>query len=308
MLEGQLSRKLALLSAGLMLQAVYAAAATCGGHGDRSTMLVTTSWLQDHLNDKHVVVLAVGQKTDYDKGHIPGSLFVTYSDVITKAGERPLTTELPSMEVLTDVFEKLGVSGDSHVVLYPIAGGLSTTTRVLLTLDAMGMGRQTSLLDGGFPAWQSEGRKVSTEVRETARGSLQTCPQNDVITDLSYVSANLHHAGVDIVDARAPQFYTGATIPKDRRAGHIPGAGNIAYDSVVDDKNKLKSPAELEEMFKAAGIKKGDRVVSYCHIGQQATVIYFVARYLGYDARMFDGSWEDWSRHTELPAEVSAKP
>jgi len=309
MLEGKLSRKPALFAAVFMLQAVCAAAATCGGHGDRSTLLVTASWLQDHLNDKNVVVLAVGQRTDYDKGHIPGSLFVTYSDVITKMGERQLTTELPSMEVLTDVFEKLGVSGDSHVVLYPITGnGLSTTTRTLLTLDAMGMGRQTSLLDGGFPAWQSEGRKVSTDVRQTVRGKLQTCPQNDVITDLSYVSANLHHAGVDIVDARAPQFYSGATVPKDRRAGHIPGASNIAYDSVVDDTNKLKSPADLEQMFKAAGIQKGDRVVSYCHIGQQATVIYFVARYLGYDARMFDGSWEDWSKHTELPAEVSAKP
>jgi thiosulfate/3-mercaptopyruvate sulfurtransferase len=309
MLEGKLSRKLALFAAVFMLQAVYAAAATCGGHGDRSTLLVTTSWLQDHLNDKNVVVLAVGPKAEYDKGHIPNSLFVAYSDVITKPGERPLITELPSMDVLTNVFEKLGVSGDSHVILYPITdNGLSPTTRTVLTLDAMGLGRQTSLLDGGFPAWQSEGRKVSTEVREAVRGKLQTCAQNDVITDLGYVSANLRHAGVDIVDARNPEFYTGATVPKDRRAGHIPGASNIAFDSVINDKHKLKSPAELEEMFKAAGIKKGDRVVSYCHIGQQATVIYFVARYLGYDARLFDGSWEDWSKHTELPAEVSAKP
>src|SRR5450432_175405 len=100
MLEGKLSRKGALISAVFMLQAVYAAAATCGGHGDRNTLLVTTSWLQDHLNDKNLVVLAVGPKTEYDKGHIPGSLFVTYADVITKMGERPLTTELPSMEVL----------------------------------------------------------------------------------------------------------------------------------------------------------------------------------------------------------------
>jgi thiosulfate/3-mercaptopyruvate sulfurtransferase len=137
------------------------------------------------------------------------------------------------------------------------------------------------------------------------RGKLEPCAQGDVITDLAYVSANLHRAGVDIVDARDPQFYTGATVPQGRRAGHIPGASNITYSTVVDDKGKLKPQAELEEMFKNAGIKKGDRVVSYCHIGQQATVIYFVARYLGYDARMFDGSWEDWSNHTELPAEVS---
>jgi thiosulfate/3-mercaptopyruvate sulfurtransferase len=288
----------------LALPAGYAAAG-CGGHGDRGTLLVSTTWLADHVQDKNVVVLAVGQKEDYDKGHIPGSLFVAYPDVITKRGERPLTTELPSMEVLKDVFEKLGVSNDSRVILYPVTDWLSPTTRILLTLDAVGMGRQTSMLDGGFPVWKSEGRSVSTEVKAVTRGKLEPCAQSDVITDLAYVKDNLHHAGVDIVDARDPEFYTGATVPRDRRAGHIPGASNITYSTVVDDKGKLKPQAELEAMFTKAGIKKGDRVVSYCHIGQQATVIYFVARYLGYDARMFDGSWEDWSQHTELPAEVS---
>ena len=60
-------------------------------------------------------------------------------------------------------------------------------------------------------------------------------------------------------------------------------------------------------MFAGAGIGAGQQVVSYCHIGQQATVVYFVARYLGHDARLFDGSWEEWGAHSELPADVSKK-
>ena len=108
------------------------------------------------------------------------------------------------------------------------------------------------------------------------------------------------------MDARAPEFYSGARIPQGQRAGHIPGASNITFSTLVDEKGRLLAADAIQAKFRAAGIKSGDRVISYCHIGQQASLIYFVARYLGYDARLFDGSWEDWSRHADLPAETSA--
>ena len=72
----------------------------------------------------------------------------------------------------------------------------------------------------------------------------------------------------------------------------------------LDGNGRFKSPEVLASMLRDAGVKQGDRVVSYCHIGQQATVIYFVARYLGYDARLYDGSWEEWSSHGDLPASL----
>ena len=65
--------------------------------------------------------------------------------------------------------------------------------------------------------------------------------------------------------------------------------------------------AALKLLLSDAGIKQGDQVVSYCHIGQQATLVYFVAKYLGYGARLYDGSFEDWSKRTELPVVTSNK-
>jgi thiosulfate/3-mercaptopyruvate sulfurtransferase len=138
------------------------------------------------------------------------------------------------------------------------------------------------------------------------RGKLEPCAQNDVIVDLNYMKSNLHHPGVDIIDARIEAHHSGAEVPKNSRVGHIPGASSLPFEKLVDDNNKLKPAAELKAILDAAGVKPGDRVVSYCYIGQRATVIYFVARYLGYDARLYDGSWEEWNKHTELPTEVSA--
>ena len=293
------------LSACLALGQLANGAPVCGGHGDRNTLLVTTSWLADHLKDPNLVILGVGQDGDYEKGHIPGSLFVKYMDTHLMKSPAGLTVELPPMSELADTFGKLGVTNDSHVVLYMTTDWVSPTTRVFLTLDAMGLGDHTSILDGGLSAWKKEGRPVTADVPSVKRGKLEPCAQNDVIVDLNYMKSNLHHPGVDIIDSRMEAHHSGAEVPKNSRAGHIPGATSLPFEKLVDDNNKLKPAAELKAILSAAGVKPGDRVVSYCYIGQRATVVYFVARYLGYDARLYDGSWEEWNKHTELPTEVS---
>jgi thiosulfate/3-mercaptopyruvate sulfurtransferase len=289
-----------------IVPAVQASPAQCGGHGDKSTMLVSSAWLAEHLKDANLVVLAVGEKGDYDKRHIPGSLFVDYHTTHLMEAPNGLSIELPPMADLEAVFGKLGVTNDSRIVLYPLKDTFSWATRIYLTLDAMGLGRQSALLDGGLKTWSGEGRPVTTDVRAIIPGKVMTCQQSDVITFLDDVKANVKHSGVDIIDARNAEFYTGQTKPGDQRLGHIPGAANIPYTSLLDAQGKWKSADALAAMFRDAGMKPGDRIIAYCHIGQQATAVYFAARYLGYDVRLFDGSWEEYSKHSELPAETSA--
>jgi thiosulfate/3-mercaptopyruvate sulfurtransferase len=288
----------------LLAHGVIHGAPVCGGHGDRASMLVSTKWLAEHLKDPELVILTIGQKSDFDQAHIPGAQYLDYSAIGLKAtADRPNSLELPPMADLAAVFGSLGISNSSRIVLYVNHDLVSPTTRVYLTLDAMGLGAQTSLLDGGWSAWQSEGRPVTAEARPVKAGKLTPCPQSDVVVDVDYVKSNLRHNGVHIVDARTPNYYSGETPGRSQRLGHIPGATNVPYQSVFDEQGKLKPVEALQQQFREAGVKTGDRVVTYCHIGQQATVVYFVARYLGYDARLYDGSFEDWSRHSELPVE-----
>ncbi len=289
------------VTAALLLAAPLAfAAQLCGGHGEPQNMVVSTAWLASHLHDPNLVILAIGDRADYDRAHIPGAAFLRYADLSSRTS--PLTLELPPMADLASTFSELGVGNDKRVVIYVNGGRVIQATRAYLTLDAMGLGAQTSILDGGIALWESEGRPVSKDAPAAKRGTLTPCPQNDVIVDARFVVANMGQKGTDIVDARAPEYYSGESTANGKRAGHVPGAVNLPFSSLTDAQGKLYSPALLRDMFARTGIKPGDRVVSYCHIGMQATMVYFAARYLGYDARLYDGSWEDWSAHRELPA------
>jgi thiosulfate/3-mercaptopyruvate sulfurtransferase len=188
--EVQMSKKafaIFLLSAGI------AAAATCGGHGTADSLIVSTSWLGNHLKDANLVVLAVGDKADYDADHIAGSQFIDYRSVGVK-GATGLTLELPPMEQLVEVFSKLGVGNDSRIVVYRIKDWLTPSARVILTLDAMGLGKNAAMLDGSLATWKEEGRPTSKDTPVVKAGKLTPCPQNDVITDLEFVKANLHQA------------------------------------------------------------------------------------------------------------------
>jgi len=274
------------------------------------SLIVSTDWLAKHLNDDSLVLLQVGDKKEFDEAHIPGAQFIQLQDISTPRGQG-LILELPSVDQLKTTFEKLGVTNNSRIIVYFGKDWVTPTARVFMTLDYLGLGERTSILDGGLPAWRAENRPVTAEVREVKPGTFTPHPNSKLVVDAAWVSANLKKPGVAIVDARAAKFYTGEDAGQMPRGGHIPGARSIPFATVVEDKtNKFKNADALRTLFATAGIKENDSIATYCHIGQQASLLYFVARYLGFDAHLYDGSFQDWSQRSELPVEKSeqAKP
>jgi thiosulfate/3-mercaptopyruvate sulfurtransferase len=159
--------------------------------------------------------------------HIPGARFVTLADISTPRGSG-LTLELPPVTQLEAAFEKLGVTDQSRIVVYFGKDWVTPTARVFFTLDYLGLGERTSILDGGLPAWRSGGKAVTSVVTEPKPGHFTPRPKTQLVVDAAWVKANLNQPGVMILDARAPKFYTGAEAGQMPRAGHIPGLLDVA--------------------------------------------------------------------------------
>jgi len=271
----------------------------------RDSMIVSTDWLARHLKDDGLVLLQVGDKKEYDAAHIQGAQYIQTSDISTPRGQG-LILELPPVDQLRATFEKFGINDKSRIIVYFGKDWVTPTSRVYFTLDYLGLGDRTSILDGGLPAWIAEKRPVTTEVIAPKAGSFTPHPNSKLVVDAAWVSGNINKAGVAILDARDAKFYTGAESGNMPRAGHIPSAKSIPFSTLVTDANKFKSPEALRSFFNTAGVKPKDSIATYCHIGQQASLLYFVARYLGYDAHLYDGSFQDWSNRSDLPIEKSA--
>jgi len=281
-----------------------ASSAVAQTKGTSKQIIVSTEWVAERIHDPNLVLLEIGEKSDYDRGHIPGARFFEFEKVSTPEGSG-LDLELPPVDQLVKVFEDAGITDQSKVVVYYGKEWVTATARVYLTLDYLGLRDRTYFLDGGMPAWRKAGYQVSTDVPNLSKGTLTPHPRSDVVTNIDYVSKELHHPGVAIVDVRQSDCYN-AKSDCHFRPGHIPGAVNIPVEAVVNDDLKLKSTAQLRQIFADGGIHHGEQVITYCHIGQRASLLYIIARELGYDARMYDGSYEEWSSRTDLPVENPA--
>ena len=272
----------------------------------RDQLLVTPAMLAQHLHDANLVVLQVGTQETYDSGHIPGARFLDWMDfhnMDQKPGE--LTLEMPSAQALHDAFEKVGVSDNSAVVVYASDGYWSPSTRIMLTFDYAGL-QNVRYLDGGLKGWVAAGNPVSTDAPVPKKGTLSPFKLRPIIVDAAFVQAHERAAGFAIVDARNTQFYDGTSGGGQRgqtkKFGHIPGALNAPFDQFATDDGHLKSYDEIKAIFDKAGVKAGDTVIGYCHVGQQATAMLFAARTLGHDVLLYDGSFEDWNNRN-LPLE-----
>lgn len=251
-------------------------------------LVVTTQWLADHQADPDLVIVHIGHdERDYRAAHIPGARYLAMNKFAT--GQTPPGTELLPPEELKKNLEEIGIGDNSRVVYYapdwdPMA------TRLFFTMDYLGHGNQAALLDGGLDQWTREKRPTSTETSSAKPGSLTVHLQPEIIAKMDFMRKLVDdpNKAVVIVDARPSKRY---------RNGHLRGSESLYWENaLVSEKEPLlKSPDQIRQLFAAAGITGKTKAVSYCEVGLQASYVYMLARYLGFDAAMYDGSYNEWS-------------
>ena len=271
-------------------------------------MLISVSDLALALKDQDVVVLHIADRVQaFEEGHIPGARFVRYGDFAVE-GEDKIGSELPPADVIERVFEAAGVSDNSRVVVYSASTVLAA--RAFFTLDVYGHAR-VALLDGGLRAWREAGRPIETGAVAVSRpGEFSARLNRQRVADAAYVQTiqkRTAQGSVALVDVRPDDEFLGInTMGGAHAPGHIEGAKQLTWNSLVDAAGRFLPPEQLRARLESAGAGKGTPVVAYCMVGMRASVVYFVSRYLGHEVKLYDGSIVDWSRR-KLPMTKAAQ-
>jgi len=271
--------------------------------------LVTADWLAARLSDPTVRPVDVRWyltepakgRAEYEQGHIPGAPFMDLdADLASPRGQGPGRHPLPTPEDFAAAAGRAGIGDETYVVAYDSSGG-AAAARLWWLLRYFGHTR-VSLLDGGWPAWQSAGYPTEPSVPTIPQANFTAAPHPEMVVDAGEVDRLRRDPRALLLDARANERYEGRVEPIDSQAGHIPGARSAPYAGNLRDDGHMRSADELRDRYLALGADAAERIVCYCGSGITAAHDILALHLAGRtDALLYEGSWSDWSSDPVRP-------
>lgn len=276
---------------------------------DDPKTLVSTEWLHAHLKDPDLRILdgsyylpQMGRdpRTEYDAAHIPNARFFDIDDVADHGSDLPHM--VPPVEKFMSRMRAMGV-GDGHQVVVYDGMGLFSAARVWWLFKLMGQ-NNIAVLDGGLPKWQSEGRPVEDLPPVIRDRHMTVRRQNQMVKDVTQVSAASKLGDYEIIDARSPGRFRGEE-PEPRaglRPGHIPGSKNVCFKDLLNADQTMKNPVEIRQIFEVAGVDFNKPAITTCGSGVTAAVLSLGLERIGKtDHSLYDGSWSEWGMFPTVP-------
>jgi thiosulfate/3-mercaptopyruvate sulfurtransferase len=267
--------------------------------------LISTEWLQAHLDDPSVIVVEASvEKATYAGGHIPGARWVdAHQDLLLRGDDSsgyPITAE--EFAVL---MSRLGVMPKSTVVWYGDRHS-ALAIRGFWTMQYYTHPGPLHVLDGGRERWVAEGRPVTEEQPAVVRSEYPVPQSVDASgrATIEQVRGAIGQSGAVLLDVRGRDEYDGTNV-RAARAGHIPGAVHIEWTDGTAAPNLRKSVGELRAMYEAQGVTPDKEIIAHCQLGIRAAHTWFVLKHvLGYPrVRNYDGSWQEWGNRDDTPVE-----
>lgn len=243
-------------------------------------------------------------RPEYETAHIPGAHFVELTEQLQSepagfSGNRPL----PTTEDLQENLELWGVRPDSAIVVYS-NGTHGASARAWFVLTWAGL-NDVRYLDGGLPAWQAAGGPVSAEEAEEGGGTAKIKEVGHLPVIVADEVQALLDSGGAVIDARKASKYRGDEVDDEGNRGHIPGAVSVPAGSLLAKDGTIRPPAELRERFAGLGIPAAEAVGVYCGGGVAAALETLILTELGFDPRLFVGSFSAWASDPARPIAVA---
>lgn len=272
-------------------------------------VLVDGVWVEQHLKDKQVVLVDMTEDDlQYTRFHLPGAVRLGYHELLHPRvpGKPPVRLEENQFALLLG---RLGITRDTHVVIYDDMGGLNAG-RLFLELERI-QHPKVSVLDGGLVQWVLDGRRVDNTPRQPLPVVYKLGPERrDNLATLPDVRSASKQATATLLDVRSRDEYVGD--PKEPRAGHIPGAKWWPWEQAIamDNGFTFVAPQALEANLAMLGVRdKKTPVILYCRSGHRASQTYLSLRNLGFEnVRVHTGSMLEYLQDKDAPLNRGASP
>jgi thiosulfate/3-mercaptopyruvate sulfurtransferase len=248
-------------------------------------------------------------RTAYNDEHLPGAIFADLNtDLSAPATATSGRHPLPAPEEFAARLRAWGVNADSRVVAYDDNNG-AYAARLWWMLRWLGHD-DVAVLDGGMRRWLQLGLPLNEEVPAPAPGNFIARPRPGMAVAAADVLSASTNPAVRILDARAPERYRGEVEPIDKVAGHVPGARNHPFGMSLDSQGRFLPPQALRNALAASldGVEPGSAIV-YCGSGVTACHVLLALEHAGLTgARLYPGSWSEWSRDPSRPVATGVMP
>ena len=262
--------------------------------------LVSTSWVEERLDDKNLKIIDIRLPEDYAAGHIPDSVNLSYKELqVERDGVKGL---IPSEKEMATKLSALGIKDTDTIVVVDHIKNL-WSSRLLWTLEVYGHG-DTKLMDGSYSLWESEGKKITSDSTSisSSKYSFTGEAKPELIISLQKVMESIDDETSIVLDTRSADEYAGRDV-RAERGGHIPESIHVEWVQNVDADGKFLPAEDLKNLYNSTSVTNDLDIYTLCQTAVRATHSWFVLQeLLGYEnVAVYDGSWTEWGNIENTP-------